>query len=132
MEEKTKRVPPGNKKIEFTSFDDCVKQVRRAVERQQTYTQSMEPAIQMAGGAYHVYLKTMASIAKRKKVTYPVLTREGSTAHKLYPDIEYLPAATRALQLSLKSLGLTLETLTQSDDDPLDRLAAKVNGELDG
>ena len=57
---------------------------------------------------------------------YSVVTREGSKAYKIFPDIEHLPAISRALKESLKSIGLTLDTLEALDDDPLDALAANV------
>lgn len=118
--------PPGNKKIVFPSYEDCVKVITEALKRQQTYSDCLEQTIQMAAGNYYAYRKTLAQIQKHAKVMYPVETREGSRAYKLYPDIEYLPVITRALQLSLKSLGLTLDTLALVDDDPLEKLSNKV------
>lgn len=122
--------PPGNKPIISPSLDDCVNVITRALKRQQTYSDCLEQTIQMAAGNYYAYLKTLANVQKHKKVMYPVETREGSRAYKLYPDIEYLPVITRALQLSLKSLGLTLDTLALVDDDPLEKLSNKVTDML--
>jgi hypothetical protein len=124
--------PPPAKKMEIPSQEDCAEVIRKALRRQQTYSDSLEPTIQMAAGTYHVYLKTLFSVGRHKKAMYSVLTREGSTAHKLYPDIEFVPSLTRALQLALRSLGLTLDTLTAADEDPLDSLANMVNEEISG
>lgn len=106
--------------------------IKRALQSQQTYSDSLDIAITFAAGNYHSYLKTLASINKRAKVMYSVLTREGSKAYKIFPDIEHLPALSRALKDSLKSLGLTLDTLEAVDNDPLDNLAEKVSGLLNG
>lgn len=118
--------------MEIPSQEDCAEVIRKALRRQQTYSDALEPTIQMAAGTYHVYLKTLFSVGRHKKAMYSVLTREGSTAHKLYPDIEFVPSLTRALQLALRSLGLTLDTLTAADEDPLDSLANMVNEEISG
>jgi hypothetical protein len=106
--------------------------IKAALEKQQTYSESLDIAITFAAGNYHSYLKTLNSINKRVKVMYPVLTREGSKAYKIFPDIEHLPAISRALKDSLKSLGLTLDTLEAVDNDPLDNLADKVGALLNG
>lgn len=122
----------GNTKIDIPTLEDCIRLIKRALQRQQTYSECLDLTIQMAAGNYYVYLKTLASVQKRGKVQYPVETREGSKAYKLYPDVESLPSLTRALQLSLKSLGLTLDTLALVEDDPLEKLSNKVSDMLNG
>ena len=106
--------------------------IKAALEKQQTYSESLDIAITFAAGNYHSYLKTLNSINKRAKVMYSVLTREGSKAYKIFPDIEHLPAISRALKDSLKSLGLTLDTLESVDNDQLDSLTEKVGALLHG
>ncbi|MEE3476858.1 MAG: hypothetical protein VZR01_05565 [Candidatus Cryptobacteroides sp.] len=127
-----KNKPPIPVKIDTPSLDDCIKTIRQALQRQQTYSESLDQTIQMAAGNYYLYLKTLASIQKHAKVMYPVETREGSKAYKLHPDVEFVPTITRALQLSLKSLGLTLDTLALVEDDPLEKLSNKVSDMLNG
>ena len=117
---KPKRVPTVPKVV------DLEDKIRRAIMAQQTYSESLEIAISYAAGNYHSYLKCLASINKRSKVMYKIITREGSTAYKSFPDIELLPTLSRALKDSLKSVGLTLDTLEIADDDPLDALSSKV------
>ena len=106
--------------------------IKAALEKQQTYSESLDIAITFAAGNYHSYLKTLNSINKRAKVMYSVLTREGSKAYKIFPDIEHLPAISRTLKDSLKSLGLTLDTLESVDNDQLDSLTEKVGALLHG
>lgn len=128
-------VKPTKKSIKLTdvpSVDDLRKKITAALKAQQTYSKSLDIAINFAAGNYYTYLKTLASINKRAKVMYSVVTREGSTAYKNYPDVEILPALSRALKDSLKSLGLTLDTLEAIDNDPLDNLADKVGKMLNG
>ena len=131
MAKSTKNTPPINTARDVASAEECLTLIRKALKKQQTYSEALEPTMKMAAGNYHAYLKTLASMEHHKKVMYPIETREGSKAYKLYPDFEYLPVITRALQLSLKSLGLTLDTLAQADEDPLEALANAVNGEID-
>ena len=114
------------------SVEDLELKIKAALKNQQTYSESLDIAITFAAGNYHSYLKTLASINKRAKVMYSVLTREGSKAYKIFPDIEHLPSISRALKDSLKSLGLTLDTLEAIDNDQLDNLSEKVSSLLNG
>ena len=114
------------------SVAELEEKIKTALRNQQTYSESLDIAITFAAGNYHSYLKTLASINKRAKVMYSVLTREGSKAYKIFPDIEHLPAISRALKDSLKSLGLTLDTLESVDNDQLDSLSEKVGALLNG
>ena len=130
-EKSTKAVKKPAKAViklaDVPSVEELVKKIKKALTSQQTYSKSLDFAIVQAAGNYHVYLKTLTSINKRGKIQYSLITREGSTAYKNYPDIEILPTLSRALKDSLRSLGLTLDTLEAIDDDPLDVLAAKVD-----
>lgn len=117
---------PAKRKAVVPSVAELEAKIKTALVTQQTYSESLDIAITFAAGNYHSYLKTLASINKRAKVMYSVLTREGSKAYKIFPDIEHLPSISRALKDSLRSLGLTLDTLEAIDNDPLDNLSAKV------
>lgn len=139
MEKKTTKTseakrtpPPPNKKIAVPTAEECGVKIRKALKAQGAYSEGLEFAITVAAGNYHSYLKCLASMSKRAKVMYPVLTREGSRAYKIYPDIEHIPTISKALKESLKSLGLTLDTIEVTDDDPLDALHEKVNDALNG
>lgn len=114
------------------SVAELEEKIKAALVNQQTYSESLDIAITFAAGNYHSYLKTLNSINKRAKVMYSVLTREGSKAYKIFPDIEHLPAISRALKDSLKSLGLTLDTLEGFDNDPLEELVSEVNNLQNG
>lgn len=123
---------PAKRKPVVPSVEDLELKIKAALKNQQTYSESLDIAITFAAGNYHGYLKTLASINKRAKVMYSVLTREGSKAYKIFPDIEHLPSISRALKDSLKSLGLTLDTLEAIDNDQLDNLSEKVSSLLNG
>lgn len=123
---------PAKRKPVVPSVEDLELKIKAALKNQQTYSESLDIAITFAAGNYHSYLKTLASINKRAKVMYSVLTREGSKAYKIFPDIEHLPSISRALKDSLKSLGLTLDTLEAIDNDQLDNLSEKVSSLLNG
>lgn len=133
MAKKVEKTKPSKKvKIEIPSIEVLQNRIRIAVQAQGSYTESLEFAIAVAAGNYMTYLKTLNSINKRAKVMFPILTREGSKAYKIYPDIEKLPSISKALKESLKSLGLTIDTIEATDDDPLDDLTSRVNAELNG
>lgn len=122
----TAETAPAKRKPVVPSVEELENKIKAALISQQTYSESLDIAITFAAGNYHSYLKTLTSINKRAKVMYSVLTREGSKAYKIFPDIEHLPSISRALKDSLRSLGLTLDTLEAIDNDPLDNLADKV------
>lgn len=124
--------PKAKRQPVVPSVEMLEAKIKAALINQQTYSESLDIAITFAAGNYHSYLKTLASINKRAKVMYSVLTREGSKAYKIFPDIEHLPAISRALKDSLKSLGLTLDTLESVDNDQLDNLTAKVGALING
>ena len=124
--------PKGRKAPVVPTVAELEEKIKKALKAQQTYSESLDIAITFAAGNYHSYLKTLASINKRAKVMYSVMTREGSKAYKIFPDIEHLPAISRALKDSLKSIGLTLDTLEAIDNDPLDNLSDKVGALLNG
>lgn len=124
--------PKAKRQPVVPSVDVLEAKIKAALINQQTYSESLDIAITFAAGNYHSYLKTLASINKRAKVMYSVLTREGSKAYKIFPDIEHLPSISRALKDSLRSLGLTLDTLESVDNDQLDNLTAKVGALLNG
>jgi hypothetical protein len=124
--------PKAKRQPVVPSVEMLEAKIKAALINQQTYSESLDIAITFAAGNYHSYLKTLTSINKRAKVMYSVLTREGSKAYKIFPDIEHLPAISRALKDSLKSLGLTLDTLESVDNDELDNLTAKVGALING
>ena len=128
----TEGKPKGRKAPVVPTVADLEEKIKKALKAQQPYSESLDIAITFAAGNYHSYLKTLASINKRAKVMYSVVTREGSKAYKIFPDIEHLPAISRALKDSLKSIGLTLDTLEAVDNDPLDNLSDKVGALLNG
>ena len=128
----TEAKPKGRKAPVVPTVAELEEKIKKALKAQQTYSESLDIAITFAAGNYHSYLKTLASINKRAKVMYSVMTREGSKAYKIFPDIEHLPAISRALKDSLKSIGLTLDTLEAIDNDPLDNLSDKVGALLNG
>lgn len=129
---KAKANPPAPTKMVVPSADELRDRIRAALQDQECYSTSLEFAIAVAAGNYHAYLKCLASMSKRAKVMYPILTREGSKAYKVYPDIEHLPSLSKALKESLHSLGLTLDTIEVTDDDPLNKLQDKVSDILNG
>ena len=68
-----------------------------------------------------IHLKYAIEVAKAGSIN-----KAGETLNIAQPNIS------RALKDSLKSLGLTLDTLEAIDNDPLDNLADKVGALLNG
>lgn len=122
--------PPGRKpepRVDAVTIDSTIERITQQLKDMGAYSRGLDIAISAAAGAYIAYHKCIRSIQKRQTVQYSVLTREGSKAYKIYPDVEALPALTRSLKDMLKALGLTLDTLDVTDDDPLATLMRKVD-----
>lgn len=125
--------PPGSGRVSpVPGVPELEAKITAALEAQNTWSPSLAFAVRMCAINYYAVLKVQHSIEKRAKVQYSLLTREGSTKYELFPDLDRLPALIRVLKESLKSLGLTLDTLEQTENDPLDELSDKVNGLLNG
>lgn len=124
---------PGAGRPVATRTDDpvtiaaMIAKITQLLKDQGTYSRGLDLTISAAAGAYIAYHKCIRSIQSRQRVQYSVITREGSKAFKIYPDIEALPSLTRSLKEMLRSLGLTLDTLDVTDEDPLFSLIRKVD-----
>ena len=115
--------PPIHKGNDAPSFADAIALVRRAVKAQQRYTESLEPTIELCAGSYVAYRKIMSAIDNRKNVSYVMPSGE----RKLYPELSKFADISDNLRKQLKALGLTVDTLLESDEDPLQILTECVN-----
>lgn len=129
---KTKSKAPAKKKAaqkNDLTLDAVIKKFTKALKSQGNYTEDLEMNILKASGDYIAYRKCVEDLAVQEHVFYETMTREGNIKYEQHPVIALLPTLSRSLENSLKSLGLTLSTLSQVEEDPMETMLAKLEKE---
>ena len=130
MAKKTTKKPaepaaPKKPKVVIPTVDDLADQIREAMRNQGTYSPDLEFAIVNAATNYRLLLITRKDVSKLSKTFYLTYTREGHKDYKEHPLVKTIDRVQSSCSASLKVIGLTLEQLHVSDDDPFLKL---VNG----
>lgn len=113
-------------KTQCTTIEGVARKIRIALKNQKTYSKDLELAIQTAAGTYIAYTLAVHDIQHLESTFYQTFSREGNPEFKEHPAIKALERTSNVLAKRLKALGLTLETLTSTEDDPLEDLVSKV------
>lgn len=116
---KTKAVIP--------TVEELADQIRRAMENQSTYSPDLEFAITNAATNYRLLLVARKDVSKLTKTFYLTYTREGHKDYKEHPLVKTIDRVQSSCSASLKVIGLTLEQLHISEDDPFMKLLEGVN-----
>lgn len=120
-------MPPAKKKEVIPSVDDLADRIRDAMRNQGTYSPDLEFAIVNAATNYRLLLITRKDVSKLSKTFYLTYTREGHKDYKEHPLVKTIDRVQSSCSASLKVIGLTLEQLHVSEDDPFMRLIEGVN-----
>lgn len=107
-------------------ISDAVRIITKAVKSQGNYSKDLSLTIIKAAGDYVAYSKALADLDNLEHCYYETKSREGNPDYKEHPVIKQLPTLSKALERSLASLGLTLETLSVNDTDPLTSMMSKI------
>lgn len=116
----------------YPTIDEVVLQIKTLLQSKKTYSTSLDHAIYVAAVNYLAMMHVQRDIARASKTYYQYIDKMGNTQYKIKPEYAKLPDLTTSAVKSLKSLGLTLETMEASDDDPLEALTNQVNDMLNG
>lgn len=84
-------------------------------------------AIENAATNYRLLLVARKDVSKLSKTFYLTYTREGHKDYKEHPIVKIVDRAQSSLIASLKAIGLTLDQLHVSEDDPFMKLVEGVN-----
>lgn len=125
QEDKAKTVKKP--KAVIPSVDELIPTIRKAMENQGTYSPDLEFAITNAATNYRLLLIARKDVSKLKKTFYLTYTREGHKDYKEHPLVKTIDRVQSSCSASLKVIGLTLEQLHVSDDDPFMKLLEGVN-----
>ena len=116
----------------YPKIEDVVSQITSLLRSKKTYSTSLDHAIYVAAVNYLAMMHVQRDIARASKTYYQYIDKMGNTQYKIKPEYAKLPDLTTSAVKSLKALGLTLETMEASDDDPLESLTNRVNDMLNG
>ena len=114
-------------KIVIPSVEDLTELIKRAMENQGTYSPDLEFAITNAATNYRLLLIARKDVCKLSKTFYLTYTREGHKDYKEHPLVKTIDRVQSSCSASLKVIGLTLEQLHISEDDPFMKLIEGVN-----
>ena len=114
-------------KIVIPSVEDLTELIKRAMENQGTYSPDLEFAITNAATNYRLLLIARKDVSKLSKTFYLTYTREGHKDYKEHPLVKTIDRVQSSCSASLKVIGLTLEQLHISEDDPFMKLIEGVN-----
>ncbi len=125
QEDKAKTVKKP--KAVIPSVDELIPTIRKAMENQGTYSPDLEFAITNAATNYRLLLIARKDVSKLTKTFYLTYTREGHKDYKEHPLVKTIDRVQSSCSASLKVIGLTLEQLHVSEDDPFMKLLEGVN-----
>ena len=123
----TEPAAPKKAKIVIPTVDELAEQIREAMRNQETYSPDLEFAIVNAATNYRLLLITRKDVSKLSKTFYLTYTREGHKDYKEHPLVKTIDRVQSSCSASLKVIGLTLEQLHVSDNDPFLKLVEGVN-----
>ena len=125
QEDKAKTVKKP--KAVIPSVDELIPTIRKAMENQGTYSPDLEFAITNAATNYRLLLIARKDVSKLTKTFYLTYTREGHKDYKEHPLVKTIDRVQSSCSASLKVIGLTLEQLHVSEDDPFMKLLEGVS-----
>ncbi len=113
-------------KTHIPSITGIIAKIRRALKSQGTYTEDLDIAIRTTAGAYRAFLIAQKDVSELECTYYLTKSREGNVKYVQHPAIRSMKDTQGMVLSGLKSLGLTLESLSTTDYDPLDKLINDV------
>ena len=115
------------KEAPVPSLASIVAKIRRALRNQGTYTDDLDIAVRTTAGAYRAFLTAQRDVARLGSTYYETKSREGNRKYMPHPAIKTMKDTQEMVQSGLKLLGLTMDSLTSTDYDPLEKLVDSVN-----
>ena len=113
-------------KTQIPTIATIVAKIRRALRNQGTYTEDLDIAVRATAGAYRAFLIAQNDVSALDRTYYETKSREGNVKYVPHPAIKTMKDAQDMVIDGLKTLGLTLQSLSTTDYDPLDKLMEDV------
>lgn len=113
-------------KVIIPTVEELTDLIKRAMENQGTYSPDLEFAITNAATNFRLLLVARKDVSKLNKTFYLTYTREGHKDYKEHPLVKTVDRVQSSCTASLKVIGLTLDQLHVSEDDPFQKLIEGV------
>lgn len=113
-------------KVIIPTVEELTDLIKRAMENQGTYSPDLEFAITNAATNFRLLLVARKDVSKLSKTFYLTYTREGHKDYKEHPLVKTIDRVQSSCTASLKVIGLTLDQLHISEDDPFQKLIEGV------
>ena len=113
-------------KVIIPTVEELTDLIKRAMENQGTYSPDLEFAITNAATNFRLLLVARKDVSKLSKTFYLTYTREGHKDYKEHPLVKTVDRVQSSCTASLKVIGLTLDQLHVSEDDPFQKLIEGV------
>lgn len=117
----------------MSEIDIIKAKIKKAMESQGTYSDDLDLCIYLCAGSYQAFKIALNDIAKKKKAYVVELSREGNKKLVAHPSFKILFDSLEVTRKALRELGLTLQTLSATEDDEVGKLIEDVeNAAHDG
>ena len=113
-------------KVVIPTVEELTDLIKKAMENQGTYSPDLEFAITNAATSIRLLLVARKDVSKLSKTFYLTYTREGHKDYKEHPLVKTVDRVQSSCTASLKVIGLTLDQLHVSEDDPFQKLIEGV------
>ena len=119
--------PVKKPKVSIPTVEDLTDLIRKEMENHGTYSPDLEFAITNAATNYRLLLVARKDVSKLSKTFYLTYTREGHKDYKEHPLVKTIDRVQSSCSASLKVIGLTLDQMHVSEDDPFLKLIEGVS-----
>ena len=111
----------------YPTIEEVTDQIVRLLKAKGTYSANLDHAIYVAAVNYIAIQHVHRDIIRASKTYYTMMDQYGNRIPKIKPEYAKLPDLTTSTVKSLRALGLTIDTLTAADNDPLEKLFDEVS-----
>lgn len=112
----------------MSDLDDIKNKIQNAMASQGTYISDLDLCIELCAGSYMAFRIALSDISKKRMKSFvKEKTREENTKLVAHPAFKVLFDSLEVTRKQLRELGLTLQTLTATEDDEVNDLINKVN-----
>lgn len=112
----------------MVDIESAKERIRNAMVSQGTYTVDLDLCIELCAGSYVAFRIALSDISKKNMKSFvKEKTREDNEKLVAHPAFKVLFDALEVTRKQLRELGLTLQTLTATENDEVNELIEEVN-----
>lgn len=111
----------------YPTNEEIIDKIRNLLKSKGTYSKNLEFSIQLAATNFIAMLHLQRDLERASKTYYTIVDSNGNKVYKIKPEYAKLPDLTTSANKSFAALGLTLDSMSASDEDPLDSLTERLD-----